>query len=266
MPHRESDPLATLRKIGVFVCSGRVFEQFATAKLLNSSPGSPHSGKVGPDSPDLVRCGDTPDPPQMFSASAERLDEITEALDLLGAPVSEDSITVYASMTDEQWAACRDAFLAGRIAARLARPLLEDAERRAAEHRGGGVDAREKRLARRNRRPAPSTRATISAPPSSVQGAKRLRDAAWDASLPHSLKMLLVVLADIADEAGQCSPPVTALCRRLAWSDRTVQASLSELVKRGYIRREFRRARPTIYTIADQAEWPKDGQGVARAR
>lgn len=61
----------------------------------------------------------------------------------------------------------------------------------------------------------------------------------WDLELPDSDKIVLLALADCANDEGHCWPSVASLVRKCSKSERTIQASIKRLVDGGYlIRRE----------------------------
>ena len=62
-------------------------------------------------------------------------------------------------------------------------------------------------------------------------------------------KAILLALADHASDAGKCWPSVKRLEKRCCASERTVQAALSSLTKRGFISREQRHGRSTVYIV-----------------
>jgi hypothetical protein len=61
----------------------------------------------------------------------------------------------------------------------------------------------------------------------------------WDLDLPDSDKIVLLALADCANDEGHCWPSVASLVRKCSKSERTIQASIKRLVDEGLlIRRE----------------------------
>ena len=59
--------------------------------------------------------------------------------------------------------------------------------------------------------------------------------AAWDADLEVTAKLVLLALADWANDDGLCWPSVAALVARTGVSDRTVQRTLRGLAEDGYV-------------------------------
>jgi hypothetical protein len=61
----------------------------------------------------------------------------------------------------------------------------------------------------------------------------------WDLELPDSDKIVLLALADCANDEGHCWPSIASLVRKCSKSERTIQASIKRLVDEGLlIRRE----------------------------
>lgn len=73
--------------------------------------------------------------------------------------------------------------------------------------------------------------------------------AAFAAAIPSTSKFVLIALADCANDDGMCFPSVTKLMAKCSLSDRAVQKAMAELELAGYLRREFRHGRSTIYWI-----------------
>jgi len=65
---------------------------------------------------------------------------------------------------------------------------------------------------------------------------------AWEQRLPPNSKLILMALADSADEDGKCWPRVRLIAEKCCASERTVQRVLKELEERGFlhIERRFR--------------------------
>jgi len=63
---------------------------------------------------------------------------------------------------------------------------------------------------------------------------------AFSTPLPTSPKFVLVVLADLADEADSCYPGARYVADAIGGSVRTVRRALAELEELGYIQREER--------------------------
>lgn len=66
---------------------------------------------------------------------------------------------------------------------------------------------------------------------------------AWEQTLPPGSKLILMSLADAADEDGLCWPRIRVLAQKCCTSERTVQRTLKDLEAKGYLRvdRRYRR-------------------------
>ncbi len=61
---------------------------------------------------------------------------------------------------------------------------------------------------------------------------------AWGQALASSAKLVLMSLADAADDQGVCWPSIPTVARKCCLSTRTVQRILQELVAEGFLRTE----------------------------
>lgn len=67
----------------------------------------------------------------------------------------------------------------------------------------------------------------------------RVMTLVWSLDLPDSDKLVLLALADCANDEGHCWPSVASLVRKCSKSERTIQGSIKRLVDEGHlIRRE----------------------------
>jgi DNA-binding transcriptional ArsR family regulator len=80
--------------------------------------------------------------------------------------------------------------------------------------------------------------------------------AAWKTSLSQTPKMVLLALCDNANDEGECYPSVQTLAAKCSVSDRAVQMQLTKLEEMGYVAREIRTGRSTVYHIRKPSEWP----------
>lgn len=71
----------------------------------------------------------------------------------------------------------------------------------------------------------------------------------WDAELAAGEKLVLLALADCADDEGHCWPSIATLVRKTGQSERTVQKMLKALEEDGHISRDQRAGRGCFYTI-----------------
>ena len=65
----------------------------------------------------------------------------------------------------------------------------------------------------------------------------RIMTAVWAVTLADSEKLVLLALADCANDEGDCWPSMATLVKKCSKSDRTVQASIKELVSKGHLTR-----------------------------
>lgn len=87
----------------------------------------------------------------------------------------------------------------------------------------------------------------------------KLMCSAFEADIPATQKLVLLALCDNANDQGHCFPSVSLLERKCSLSDRTVQTSISWLEKHGFLTRQFRTGRATLYVMTPEgASPPKD--------
>lgn len=60
----------------------------------------------------------------------------------------------------------------------------------------------------------------------------------WELTLPDSEKLVLLALADCADDEGVCWPSIATLARKCTKSERTVQCCIRSLEQRGHLGRK----------------------------
>ncbi len=72
---------------------------------------------------------------------------------------------------------------------------------------------------------------------------------AWASNLPSGPKMILLALADHANDVGECFPSVEMLAGKCSMSERTVFNHLSYLEKIGAYSKQNRRGRSSIYKL-----------------
>lgn len=76
---------------------------------------------------------------------------------------------------------------------------------------------------------------------------------AWKLALKSSPKLVLISLADQADDDGWCFPSIQSLINRTGLSERAVQMQLNELEEIGAITRHRRRHATTVYRVTPEA-------------
>jgi hypothetical protein len=79
--------------------------------------------------------------------------------------------------------------------------------------------------------------------------------AAFRAQMKPTQKLVFLALCDCANDQGECYPSVPTLVEKSSASERTVQDAIGQLERDGYLRREFRTGRSTVYWIADPRKW-----------
>ena len=72
---------------------------------------------------------------------------------------------------------------------------------------------------------------------------------AWRAEIPAGRKLVLLSLADNANDRGECYPSVEAVAARCGLSVRAVQGHIADLEKAGMVSRENRTGRSNLFTL-----------------
>lgn len=80
----------------------------------------------------------------------------------------------------------------------------------------------------------------------------RLMQLVWEQDLSHSRKLLLLSLADQANDNGECYPGIASIARRCGCSDRTVFRSLTELENDGFLERHIMAGGRNLYTLNEE--------------
>jgi hypothetical protein len=80
----------------------------------------------------------------------------------------------------------------------------------------------------------------------------------WDLELPDSDKLVLLALADSANDEGHCWPSVASLVSKCSKSERTIQGSIKRLVDEGLLLRREVPGKGCNYTVL-----PKTGATTA---
>lgn len=73
--------------------------------------------------------------------------------------------------------------------------------------------------------------------------------AVWSVTLPDSEKIVLLALADCANDEGLCWPSMATLAAKCSKSDRTVQAAIKSLVASGHMSRQEIAGRGCRYIV-----------------
>jgi Helix-turn-helix domain len=82
----------------------------------------------------------------------------------------------------------------------------------------------------------------------------RVMTAVWSMDLPDSEKIVLLALADCANDEGHCWPSMATLAKKCSKSDRTVQASIKSLVDAGHLTRREVPGKGCNYTIHPRSD------------
>lgn len=80
---------------------------------------------------------------------------------------------------------------------------------------------------------------------------------AFKAKVTSTQKLVLLALCDCANDQGECYPSVTLLEEKCSLSDRAVQKAISELEQDGYLSREIRTGRSTLFTMTPERGSPR---------
>ncbi len=88
----------------------------------------------------------------------------------------------------------------------------------------------------------------------------RIMSLVWTVRLPDSEKIVLLALADSANDEGLCWPSMATLAAKCSKSDRTVQAAIKSLVTSGHLSRQEiagRGCRYIVHPTPEAASPPK---------
>lgn len=72
---------------------------------------------------------------------------------------------------------------------------------------------------------------------------------AWSTDVPHTEKIVLLALADNANDEGHCYPSVATLVKKCGLSERAVQGAITRLASSGHLTCHERTGRSTIYKV-----------------
>lgn len=82
----------------------------------------------------------------------------------------------------------------------------------------------------------------------------RIMAAVWLVKLPDSEKLVLLALADCANDEGGCWPSMATLADKCSKSDRTVQASIKSLCAAGHLTRNEKPGKGVDYTVHPRSD------------
>jgi hypothetical protein len=77
----------------------------------------------------------------------------------------------------------------------------------------------------------------------------RIMTRAWDVSVGMADKLVLLALADIADDDGRCFPSLAHIGRKCGMHRATVLRAIATLETEGHLSRDSRTGRSSIYTV-----------------
>jgi hypothetical protein len=77
----------------------------------------------------------------------------------------------------------------------------------------------------------------------------RMMTLVWELDLPDSEKLVLLALADCANDEGHCWPGMTTLKKKCSKSDRTVQLAIKMLCAKGHLTRREILGKGCNYTV-----------------
>ena len=80
---------------------------------------------------------------------------------------------------------------------------------------------------------------------------------AFQAAIPSTKKLVLLALCDSANDQGECYPSITTLEQKCSLSDRAVQKCIVELESEGYLSRDLRPGRATLYQLTPERGSPR---------
>jgi len=82
----------------------------------------------------------------------------------------------------------------------------------------------------------------------------RVMSDVWQVNLPDSEKLVLLALADSANDEGHCWPSMATLARKCSKGDRTVQGAIKSLVEKGHLTRNEVIGKGCNYTVHPRRE------------
>jgi len=77
----------------------------------------------------------------------------------------------------------------------------------------------------------------------------RVMSIVWEIALPDSEKIVLLALADCANDEGDCWPSMATLARKCSKTDRTIQSAIKALVAAGHLTRRENPGKGCNYTV-----------------
>jgi hypothetical protein len=77
----------------------------------------------------------------------------------------------------------------------------------------------------------------------------RVMSLVWDADLPPSEKLVLLALADCANDEGHCWPSAATLARKSGQGERTIRRSIQALISKKHLTQQQRNGTSPIYVV-----------------
>lgn len=71
----------------------------------------------------------------------------------------------------------------------------------------------------------------------------------WTTTLPAPKKLVLLALADNANDEGDCYPSIPTISRKCSLSERAVRYAVAELITAGHLSRDSRSGRSNLYHV-----------------
>ena len=71
----------------------------------------------------------------------------------------------------------------------------------------------------------------------------------WDTNLPPMEKLVLLALADCANDEGHCWPSATTIARKSGQGERTVRRCVQSLIAKGHLEQRQRLGTSPVYTL-----------------
>jgi hypothetical protein len=94
----------------------------------------------------------------------------------------------------------------------------------------------------------------------------RLMSAAWAANLPSTPKLVLLALADNANDEGNCAPSIKTIMGKCSLSERAIFTNINLLEKGGFLLRQSRQFKSNIYTITPPNTWQTERAKPSKQR
>lgn len=94
----------------------------------------------------------------------------------------------------------------------------------------------------------------------------RLMSAAWAAHLPSTPKLVLLALADNANDEGNCAPSMKRIAQKCSLTERAVLNNINLLELGGFVLRENRQFKSNNYIIAPPNTWQTERAKPSKQR